>query len=65
MNIAVMMLVIGIVLALVSLLADPIGIGSAGFGWKQITGVVIGVVLAVIGGVLRSRGNTHGPTAAA
>ena len=36
---------------LVSALAEPIGLGdeTGGFGWKQITGVIIGAVVMVLG----------------
>lgn len=44
------LLVVGVILFLVSAAADTLGIGGApGFGWKQITGVIIGVVLAAVG----------------
>jgi len=44
------LLVAGVLLFLVSLTADTIGIGEGtGVGWKQITGAVIGVVMAAIG----------------
>lgn len=47
---AVSLLVAGVLLFLVSLTADTIGIGEGtGVGWKQITGAVIGVVMATIG----------------
>ena len=55
---AATLLVIGVLLFLVSLTADMTGLGEGtGVGWKQITGAVIGVVIAVIGVVrLRRRG---------
>ncbi len=42
---------VGAVLLLVSALAEPIGLGdeTGGFGWKQITGVIIGAVVMVLG----------------
>ncbi len=44
------LLALGVVLAVVSLLADPIGIGEGGgFGWKQTLGTIAGVVAAVAG----------------
>lgn len=49
--------VVGIVLLLVSALADQIGIGNEdGFGWQQTTGVVVGAVVAVIGAVVARLG---------
>jgi predicted MFS family arabinose efflux permease len=42
---------IGAVLAAVSALADPLGLGEGGgVGWKQITGIVVGAAV-VLGGV--------------
>lgn len=50
MNKAVVILVVGVLLFLVSLMADTVGIGEGtGIGWKQITGAVIGVVIAAAG----------------
>jgi len=47
---ALIIVVIGVVLALVSLLADAIGVGGdPGFGYKQAAGLVVGVVLVAIG----------------
>ena len=47
---AVSLLVAGMLLFLISLTADATGIGEGtGVGWKQITGAVIGVVIAAIG----------------
>jgi hypothetical protein len=54
---------LGVVLVVVSALADPIGIGGdeEKFGWKQWTGIGIGVVLLVTGALLARRPPT--PTA--
>ena len=47
---ALIMVVIGVILALVSLLADAIGVGGdPGFGYKQAAGLLVGVVLVAIG----------------
>jgi membrane associated rhomboid family serine protease len=47
---ALVMLVVGVLLALVSIFADALGVGGEpGFGYKQAAGLVVGVVLAVIG----------------
>jgi len=44
------LLVVGVLLFLVSLTADTTGFGEGtGVGWRQITGAVIGVVMAAIG----------------
>jgi len=50
MNRAVVFLVVGVLLFLVSLTADAVGIGEGtGIGWKQILGAVVGVVVAASG----------------
>jgi hypothetical protein len=49
-TLAVVLIVLGVVLALVSLAADVLGIGNGtGFGWKQILGTIVGVLLVVAG----------------
>jgi len=59
MNKSVMILVAGVLLFLVSLTADTIGIGEGtGIGWKQITGALVGVVVAAVGMVqLKKKGS--------
>lgn len=47
--------VLGIVVLLVSLLANQLGLGSPGFGFKQIIGTVLGAVVTVLGIVLATR----------
>ena len=43
-------LVVGIVLAFISIFADRIGLGAApGFGWKQTLGLLVGSALFVLG----------------
>jgi hypothetical protein len=55
-TLGIILLLVGIVLVILSLAADMIGIGgSAGFGYKQIAGTVVGVVVAVAGYLLISR----------
>ncbi len=51
------LLAIGIVVALVSVLADTIGIGGSAsvFGFKQILGTAVGAVLVIAGLVLMVR----------
>jgi hypothetical protein len=49
----IVLLVVGIVVLLLSLAADPIGIGShPGFGYYQIAGAIVGAILAVVGLIL-------------
>ena len=44
-----LLLVVGVLIFLSSAAADPLGIGGAvGVGWKQITGMVVGVVVAAV-----------------
>lgn len=46
----ILVLVIGIIVLILSLLADVIGIGgSSGFGTRQIIGTIVGAVMAAVG----------------
>ena len=46
----IILLVIGIIASIVSITADYIGLGQfPGFGWKQIVGTIVGVVVIGIG----------------
>jgi drug/metabolite transporter (DMT)-like permease len=55
--VGVLLAVLGIALVVISALADQLDLGPHGFGWKQISGVIAGVVLALagVGFALRSR----------
>jgi membrane associated rhomboid family serine protease len=57
MNRGLAILAVGVVLALVSLLADSLGLGGQPdvFGWKQVTGLVVGLALAAYGGYRLTR----------
>jgi hypothetical protein len=49
-GLSLILIVVGIIILLVSLLADVIGIGAyPGFGSKQIAGTIVGAVVAIIG----------------
>jgi len=49
----IVLLVVGIVVLLLSLVADSIGIGgSPGFGPYQIAGAIVGAIVTVVGLVL-------------
>ena len=55
-TIGTVLLVAGVILLIVALAADALGIGGAsGFGYKQIIGAVVGVIVAVVGFVLYSK----------
>jgi hypothetical protein len=48
--VGVALLVAGAILLILSLIADPIGIGGSPiFGYKQIGGVIVGVLAAAVG----------------
>lgn len=50
------LLIAGVVVLLLSVTADITGLGGEpGFGRTQMAGTVLGVVMAVVGGVLYSR----------
>lgn len=44
------LMIVGILVMVLSALADSLGIGQyPGFGWRQITGIVAGVVITSLG----------------
>src|SRR5215210_7147811 len=51
---AIAFIVVGALLALVSVFADAIGFGAPGstFGWKQLLGTVLGAIILVAGVIL-------------
>jgi hypothetical protein len=50
------MIGVGVLLGLISLFADPLGLGrSPGFGWRQTLGVVVGALVILGGLYLRRR----------
>jgi hypothetical protein len=53
--IAIVVLVVGIVILLVSVFASPLGLGNPAFGPRQMIGTVVGAVVAVVGLVLLLR----------
>ena len=56
-TVGIVLLVVGIVVLVLSLAADPIGIGgSPRFGYQQIIGTIAGVIVAVVGLFLTLRG---------
>ena len=46
---------LGLVLIILSAFADSFRFGTGGFGWKQITGLVVGAVALAAGGALAAR----------
>jgi hypothetical protein len=52
----IILLVAGIAVLVVSLVADLIGLGgSPGFGYKQLSAAVVGMIAAVVGYILAYR----------
>jgi hypothetical protein len=51
-HVGIVIVLVGIVAALIAALAEPLGIGEEGFGWKQAALLVIGIVLIVGGAVM-------------
>ncbi len=47
--VGIVLLVAGIVLLVLSLIADMVGIGTGGFGTRQILGAVAGAIAAIVG----------------
>ena len=56
-TIAIILIAAGVVVALASLLADTLGLGSSAgiFGTRQLIGIIAGIVIAGIGVVLYLR----------
>lgn len=50
-----LIVVVGVAAALLGALANPLGIGHSGFGWKQVVLLVVGIVVAVIGATVMLR----------
>ena len=52
-GLSLLLIVVGIIILLVSLLADVLGIGGyPGIGYKQILGAIVGAVISIIGFIL-------------
>lgn len=58
---AIAFIVIGAILALASALADQLGLGApdSTFGWKQLLGLVLGIILVVAGIILLRQGDVE------
>ncbi len=55
-GLGVALIIIGIIILLISLLADPLGIGGyPGIGTKQTIGIIIGLVICIVGLFLRRK----------
>ena len=55
-TIGIILLAAGAILLILSMIADVIGIGGSPiFGWRQILGIIIGLIAAVVGLVLTIR----------
>jgi hypothetical protein len=54
---------VGVIAALIAVLANPLGIADPGFGWKQGVLLAIGILLIIAGGVMALR-SPHGGTGA-
>jgi hypothetical protein len=55
-----LIVVVGVVAALIAALANPLGIGHAGFGWKQGALLAAGIVLIIVGGAVTLRALSSG-----
>ncbi len=58
---AIAFIAVGAILALVSALADQIGLGApqSTFGWKQLLGLVLGLILLAAGVILLRQGDVE------
>jgi hypothetical protein len=55
---------VGVVAALIAALANPLGIGDPGFGWKQGVLLAVGILLIIAGGVMALLSPSSGTRAA-
>jgi len=60
------LVIVGAAMALLAVLANPLGIGHSGFGWHQVLLLVVGIVVGIVGAVLvvrpPSSGASSGPS---
>jgi len=49
------LLVVGVLIVIAIFAAAPLGLASAGFGYKKIGGLVVGVIVVIVGLVLSMR----------
>jgi len=54
-TLGIIVAVLGVALLVISALADVIGIGNPGFGFRQIAGVLVGAAGAIFGGLVTFR----------
>jgi predicted membrane protein len=56
-TLGVVLIIVGVLILAASLLADVFGVGAhpAVFGWKQIAGAVVGLVICLVGVVVTLR----------
>jgi hypothetical protein len=59
-QIGIAVALVGVVAALIAALANPLGIGDPGWGWKQTVLLVVGIVLVICGGVIALRSPSGG-----
>jgi hypothetical protein len=59
-QIGMVVVLVGVVAALIAALANPLGIGDPGFGWKQGVLLAIGILLIIAGGVIALRSPNGG-----
>ncbi len=43
------LVIAGAAMALLAVLANPLGIGHSGFGWHQVLLLIVGIVVALVG----------------
>jgi hypothetical protein len=65
-NVALLVIATGVVMVLIALLADVLGIGAEGFGWRRGAFLAVGILVALAGVVylrMPARENGRAPTA--
>lgn len=55
-TVGILLILVGVVILVLSLVADIIGLGGApGFGYKQILGTIVGAIVTIAGLVLTTK----------
>jgi len=50
--VGIVLIIVGIIMVAVDLLVEPLHLGSGDFGWKQITLLIVGLIIFIVGLVL-------------
>jgi hypothetical protein len=63
-QIGMVVVLVGVVVALIAALANPLGISDPGWGWKQSVMLALGILVIIAGGAMALRSPSTGETVA-